>query len=286
MIPSDSLDQVTGCSVLEDNILNCSDHYPVFMDFAIGRLLPTTVKSQSLNMPKWNKVSITDLKTLYTNKVDSEMTYILNFVRQVDSKNGIDKAIEMVVSTLLTAGKSIPSSKFRPNLKPFWNSELSELKVIKVAKFKEWVAKGKPRDLGDPYFAQHKKAKKDFTRGLRRISKEYENRQMIEAIESSSVDKAIFWQHLKRCRSPAGSRVLAIKNKRDKVVYEINEILNVWRGHFSTLSTPKDDPSYDQEHFIYVNTQRALYVQCTYIVRTVGTMYVQCTYIVRTVPAG
>ena len=34
--------------------------------------------------------------------------------------------------------------------------------------------------------------------------------------------------------------------------------------------------------------QRALYVhvQCTYIVRTVGTMYVQCTYIVRTVPAG
>ena len=33
-------------------------------------------------------------------------------------------------------------------------------------------------------------------------------------------------------------------------------------------------------------SQRALYVQCTYIVHTVGTMYVQCTYIVRTVPAG
>ena len=35
-----------------------------------------------------------------------------------------------------------------------------------------------------------------------------------------------------------------------------------------------------------IMTQRALYVQCRYIVRTVGTMYVQCTYIVRTVPAG
>ena len=33
-------------------------------------------------------------------------------------------------------------------------------------------------------------------------------------------------------------------------------------------------------------SQRALYVQCTYIVRTVGTMYVQCTYIVCPVPAG
>ena len=33
-------------------------------------------------------------------------------------------------------------------------------------------------------------------------------------------------------------------------------------------------------------SQWALYIQCTYIERTVGTMYVQCTYIVRPVPAG
>ena len=41
-----------------------------------------------------------------------------------------------------------------------------------------------------------------------------------------------------------------------------------------------------QREFSAAPTQRALYVQCTYIVRTAGTMYVQCTYIVRTVPAG
>ena len=33
-------------------------------------------------------------------------------------------------------------------------------------------------------------------------------------------------------------------------------------------------------------SQRALDVQCTYIVRTMYQLYVQCTYIVRTVPAG
>ena len=33
-------------------------------------------------------------------------------------------------------------------------------------------------------------------------------------------------------------------------------------------------------------SQRALYVQCTYIVRTLCLLYVQCTYIVRTVTAG
>ena len=35
-----------------------------------------------------------------------------------------------------------------------------------------------------------------------------------------------------------------------------------------------------------VPAQRALYVQCMYIVRTLYQLYVQCTYIVRTVPAG
>ena len=39
-------------------------------------------------------------------------------------------------------------------------------------------------------------------------------------------------------------------------------------------------------HHKFIISQRALYVQCTYIVCTLYQLYVQCTYIVRTVPAG
>ena len=76
---------------------------------------------------------------------------------------------------------------------------------------------------------------------------------MREAIESSTTDKSVFWRHLKKCRGTAGCKILAIKNRKDEVVYEINEILDVWKIHFSNLSTPNNDPSYDKEHFDYVN---------------------------------
>ena len=52
---------------------------------------------------------------------------------------------------------------------------------------------------------------------------------------------------------PAGSKILAVKDKADKMVYEVNEILDVWRSHFAALNTPHDDPSYDREHFDTVN---------------------------------
>ena len=78
---------------------------------------------------------------------------------------------------------------------------------------------------------------------------------MVEAIESCSTDKSVFWRHLKSCRSTGGSKILAIKNKKDQVIYEVNDILKVWSNHFAALGTPKDDPKYDQRNFDRVNEE-------------------------------
>ena len=78
---------------------------------------------------------------------------------------------------------------------------------------------------------------------------------MIEANESNSTDRNAFWRHLKKCRKPSGSKILAIKDKGDKMVYEVSEILEVWRNHFASLSTPKDDISYDKVHIDTVNKE-------------------------------
>ena len=57
---------------------------------------------------------------------------------------------------------------------------------------------------------------------------------------------------MKRSRKTPGSKVLAIKNAQDKVVYKLNEVLEVWRKHFSTLSTHRDNPNYDGTHHAHV----------------------------------
>ena len=166
---------------------------------------------------------------------------------------GIDEAIEMTVQALTLASKVIPTSCYRPNLKPFWNTELDDLKKIKVVKFKIWKNEGRPRNKDAKSWIEHKSAKKHFLKAIKKISKDYENKRMIEAIESNTTDRSVFWRHLKKCCGSSGSKILAIKDSSDKVEYEMDEILEVWRRHFASLSTPKDDSTYDSEHYDFVN---------------------------------
>ena len=45
----------------------------------------------------------------------------------------------------------------------------------------------------------------------------------------------------------------AIKNNNGNVVYELDEVLNVWSEHFDKLSNPRYDPSYSASNFKRVN---------------------------------
>ena len=43
LVPSDMISCVIGSTVLGEDILNCSDYYPVIVEIDVGQLLPTTV---------------------------------------------------------------------------------------------------------------------------------------------------------------------------------------------------------------------------------------------------
>ena len=94
---------------------------------------------------------------------------------------------------------------------------------------------------------------KGVPKAIKRVRKEYEYKKMNDTIKSNRTDRNAFWLHLKKCRKTAGSKVLAIKNKSDEMVYDVSEILEVWLGHYALLSTPKTDMSYDNENFISIN---------------------------------
>ena len=202
-------------------------------------------------------MSAEDVKLLYTDVVERKLHGLLTFVKNIETSQDIDDAIEQLLAILNKASKAIPTASYRPNLKPFWNSELKNLKLQKVAKHRTWVSEGKPSNGTSVAWCEYKRSKKEFAKALKRVSKTYENDQMIEAVESCSADKSIFWRHLKKCRGPSGSKVLAVKNKKDEVIYEICDILKIWKEHFSSICTPKNEPSFDQEHFATVNTKIA-----------------------------
>ena len=70
----------------------------------------------------------------------------------------------MIVDTLTKASGAIPTPKFRPNLKPFLNSELSALKKKKITKFKTWVRDGRPREQSSKVWKEQKDRSKEILR--------------------------------------------------------------------------------------------------------------------------
>ena len=70
---------------------------------------------------------------------------------------------------------------------------------------------------------------------MRRLDKLYENQKVEKVCESATADRNIFWKLLKKQRSPTGQRVLAVRNDKKEVVYEIDSILEVWRSHYASL---------------------------------------------------
>ena len=155
-VPTEIADQVIDCNVLSEDVLNCSDHLPVVMSIDVGTLLPTTVKGKQVKIPKWNKVSSDILKSTYTDVVEKDMQDILTFSGKITTPREIDIAIDRIVRTLSKAGKAIPTSCYRPNLKPYWNAELKKLKDLKVAKFRCWVTNGRPRGPESVLWKEHK----------------------------------------------------------------------------------------------------------------------------------
>ena len=260
LIPTDMRNVIMHSQVLGNDPENLSDHRPVTADVNIGALIPNLVGTVKARVRRWDKLSQEELIAKYTNPVNQAMAPILTFLEREDvSRSDIDLAIKGIVALLDNASNAIPCSRFRRHLKPFWNEHLCLLKRNKVEKFRDWVNAGRPRGPEHSEWVEHVKAERIFRKEMRKLDKAYENRQVEQVIESATADRNIFWRLLKKQRSPTGQRVLAVRNDKDEVVYDIDSILEVWRKHFSALSTPKCRDEYDDEHFKFVNGKVAEY---------------------------
>ena len=90
---------------------------------------------------------------------------------------------------------------------------------------------------------------KIFVKTLRRLEKRYENDSIAEAASTAEVDRNKFWRIFKNKVNPKTVKVRAVLNNDEVVVHDLPSILEVWRKHFSQLSTPKNSELFDKEHY-------------------------------------
>ena len=124
-------------------------------------------------------------------------------------------------------------------MKHIKSKHLSELERLKVSAYRVWVDTNRPLNNDDVCFLNYKKTKKNFAKAIKAALKVYENDQILEVIRSAELDRNKFWKNI----------ASAIKRQDGKVVHEIVDVLNVWKGHYENLGVPKQSPYFDDVHF-------------------------------------
>ena len=242
LVPKSMLSLVDTCSVMGDDPLNCSDHLPVCASLNLKTLASKYNTRVSPGVKKWDKMSIDDLLCKYTIPVSHRLDEVSEYLaHNMSSHKDIDHAMSMIVHILRDADSVIPVTKFKKNLKPYWNNQLSALKKIKMCAYRKWVSEGKPGDDDSTLKEEYRIAKKGFASELKKLSQEYESEQISDLVSSVGLDRKFFWRALKMNRAGNNNKSLAIKNADDRVVHWMR-YLESGRNIFPSYVLPNKIP--------------------------------------------
>ena len=229
-IPTALSSNLMECYVLMDDSLNTSDHNPVVALMDLGSLPRTCSVFEPPKRIKWNRITPEDMNLLYTTPVNRECEILLRVTNTMPvSPECIDHILSELIGILSRNAANLPHTKFSKRVKPFWPPELSELKRLKVAAFKDWCNAGRPRDNDNVLWARNKACKKSFLKRLRQLSKAYDDERILEAVRTSEFDKDVFWRILRKARQGPKVKVPSVKDEQGNVKHDLKDILEVWR---------------------------------------------------------
>ncbi len=106
----------------------------------------------------------------------------------------IEQLLSDLTDTMTKISKeNVPISKFNPNLKSYWNMELTCLSRGQMTIMWEWRAAGWPRGYDSEVYRRYKDAKHTFQREKRRDKHEYERGYVQEVEDEGKIDIRAFW---------------------------------------------------------------------------------------------
>ena len=256
MVPEGYRRRVLSCKTECDNPLNTSDHLPIHVVLDINRIGGYVKCDTGQRVLRWDKMGPAELSEKYQVPLGNLLRGLdFDNHEQLNAEEEIDSLFDAVVNAVKEATREIPTSKFSRHLKPYWTDDLTRLKREKVRCHRLWKDGGRPGEYDDPLRVNMRESKKIFSKTLRALSKRYDNECVAEAAATAEFDRNKFWRLFKNRCGRKTDKVHAIKNSEEEVVYDVASILEVWRGHFSRLCTPKFEQEFDQEHYDNVTAQ-------------------------------
>ncbi|XP_069114366.1 uncharacterized protein [Argopecten irradians] len=251
-IESRRVDCVEECSTLDDNYLNVSDHLPIRIRYRT----PLLVREHAGNpyAVNWKKCSAAQL-TRYSSQVSALLRE--PFPRNTDTANvdHLQCLVNNIVEATRTASKdTLPSKKYRPYLKPYWNAgqvkafhkTMRERRVV-------WIQDGRPRGSQFQSYRDYKRCKRDFRRELDQARHEYEQSEFQSLQQAAEIDSGTFY------RAVRARKITRRETSEIKVNGEISRDPDInraaWTAHYSELAQFSTKPIFDETHKLYIESE-------------------------------
>ena len=231
------------CEVIKDDEFNVSDHYAIKVDMDI-ELIPCNVEVvKEQGRIEW-KSSQEGEK--YRIAVDHKMKCLRDDVDlEHCSKEELEEAFNRIIQCLIDEGNKLPKTTYvKENIEQlFLTDKLSDL-MKKMSKcYKEYEQAGSPRNTESELY---KLAKKNFKKESQKRQKYHEREKLREINRCASYNKNTFWNEIEKCCNPGKCDKFAIRNSDGNVVYDANEVVNVWKIYFEGVYTPCTSEHFDE----------------------------------------
>ena len=170
----------------------------------------------------------------------------------------IDGYYASIVHCLLEAANlTIPQTRYRAYLKPYWNEDLTRAHREMRERRATWMDAGRPKD---DKLTNYKASKKNF-RALQRKCISQKQREEYEDIDQmADMNTNKFWVTFRKKRQWLSNKPECRQMKfTDTTVTSREDIVEGWAEYFSGLYSPLTDATFDAEHKEHIEALFASY---------------------------
>ena len=241
--------------VLEESVLNTSDHLPLSCSLHLS--FPHVPRCKDFPAPpprfNWRKPSADAIFSRYTVPLDQELSTLLPPADGIyDDPLIIDKVLSSITHNMKSiSSRVIPIKRFQKHIVPGWNDTLRNAQKDAKLAFCAWKKAGKPRS-DDPLHSAYKLSKRTFRKLLRSHRNNLKEEFFLNLDKSNSDYRKLF-RDIRSFSNKSCSKSFSSSIIWNGTTYKDNSLLEGWADYFEHLSTPSPNPSYDHSFFEETN---------------------------------
>lgn len=247
---------VNDCRVIDDHSDNLSFHLPVCCTLEMPFLSHSFVKSttEAVTVLAWKTLqSNQSVRDAYrqTVKRNLEISDVNSNPTNVEQ---VEEALESVSNILKSAASiTIPKTRFKSFLKPFWKYGLKHLHQKSRTLRAIWIQNGRSRYCDNIDYKNYKNAKRQFRKEMRKLVLQHESDQFNYLEQSYDTNRSSFFKAISKLQKKKGVKCSNGLRIDGKIESNPENLLNIWTKHYVDLHTPKENNTYDNEFLAYVD---------------------------------